>query len=76
MARPAALPPFLLLLPTSPPLPSPPLRYGVNCGVKVNKDDAFGLLAWESSGWMAEQDPYVERALLLLLVYARPASLL
>lgn len=42
----------------------------------MNKDDAFGLLAWESSGWMAEQDPYVERALLLLLVYARPASLL
>mmetsp|Transcript_11775 Transcript_11775/g.35069 ORF Transcript_11775/g.35069 Transcript_11775/m.35069 type:complete len:303 (+) Transcript_11775:259-1167(+) len=33
-------------------------RYGVNCGVKVDKSDAFGLKAWESSGWMAAQDPY------------------
>jgi hypothetical protein len=32
--------------------------YGVNCGVKVDKSDAFGLRAWEASGWMADQDPY------------------
>ena len=33
-------------------------RYGVNCGVKVDKSDAFGLKAWENSGWMDAQDPY------------------
>ena len=33
-------------------------RYGVNCGVKTDKSDSFGLKAWESSGWMAAQDPY------------------
>lgn len=32
--------------------------YGVNCGVKTNKSDAFGLDAWETSGWMDAQDPY------------------
>lgn len=32
--------------------------YGVNCGVKVDKSDAFGLKAWEASGWMHKQDPY------------------
>jgi len=33
-------------------------RYGVNCGVKADKSDAFGLAAWEASGWMEAQDPY------------------
>ncbi len=33
-------------------------RYGVNCGVKTDKSDSFGLKAWEASGWMAAQDPY------------------
>ena len=33
-------------------------RYGVNCGVKTDKSDSFGLKAWETSGWMAAQDPY------------------
>jgi len=32
--------------------------YGVNCGVKVDKSDSFGLKAWENSGWMDAQDPY------------------
>ena len=30
----------------------------MNCGVKTDKSDAFGLNGRESSGWMAAQDPY------------------
>lgn len=33
-------------------------RYGVNCGGKADKKDTFGLVAWETSGWMNAQDPY------------------
>ena len=33
-------------------------RYGVNCGVKEGKADAFGLAAWQNSGWIAAQDPF------------------
>ncbi|KAJ1463140.1 hypothetical protein M885DRAFT_455702 [Pelagophyceae sp. CCMP2097] len=32
--------------------------YGKDCGVKASKADAFGLEAWEASGWMHAQDPY------------------
>ncbi|KAJ8608582.1 hypothetical protein CTAYLR_005969 [Chrysophaeum taylorii] len=33
-------------------------KYGVDCGGKAGKDDAFGLKAWETAGWMRPQDPY------------------
>jgi len=33
-------------------------KFRVNCGYKEGSDDAFGLEAWEKSGWIMAQDPY------------------
>jgi len=33
-------------------------HYKVDCGAKTDKKDAFGLHFWETSGWIAAQDPY------------------
>lgn len=33
-------------------------KYGVDCGGKADKQDIFGLKAWETAGWMDPQDPY------------------
>jgi hypothetical protein len=33
-------------------------RYGVPCGAKDGKKDAFGLMFWEGKGWINQQDPY------------------
>jgi hypothetical protein len=33
-------------------------RYGVRSGKTMGSKDSFGLLAWETSGWIVEQDPF------------------